>query len=287
MSNPIAVDLGSGADALGVLAFRGPDAARFLNGQLSADVENLVSGASRFAGLHNPQGRTIALLMLARLSPEDIFAVVPRELMPDVSALLRKFVFRSKLSIEESSLRPIGAPAGADPYGAYAFGWGDRQLLLAPEGRGPVLGATVSGWELADVCQGIPQVYATTREHFVAQMLNLDLLGAVSFDKGCYTGQEVIARAHYRGRVKRRLQRWLNPSGRMLKPGDPARGPDGRTLSVVRVAESDAGGQELLAVGAFAPAQDGETPPARADPNDVASLVTVSGPLPLPYSLPE
>ena len=279
MSNTIGVDLGQGGDALGVLAFRGPDAARFLHGQLSADVENLPSGASRFAGLHNPQGRAVALLMLARISPEDIFAVLPRELMKDVGALLQKFVFRSKVRIEESSLHVIGAAAGADPYGSYAFAWGNRQLLLAP--RDLERTTDTHAWNLDDVRQGLPQVYAATREQFVAQMLNLDLLGAVSFDKGCYTGQEVIARAHYRGRVKRRLQRWLNASGTALRPGDSARGPDGRALTVVRVAQGESG-QEILAVGAF----DAAGVPAAPEP-DAAAGVTVSGPLPLPYSLPE
>lgn len=287
MSNPIGVNLGQGERALGVLAFRGPDAAKFLQGQLSADVEALYSGASVLAGLHNPQGRVIALLTLARLSPEDIFAVLPRELLADVSTRLNKFVFRAKLTIEDSSLRVIGAAAGQDPFGAYAFRWGDRQLLLAPEGRELPLSDDVASWQLDDVRQGIPQVTAATTESFVAQMLNLDLLGAIAFDKGCYTGQEVIARAHYRGRVKRRMQRWQNSSGTDLKPGDSARGPDGRSLSVVRVARI-AGGQEVLAVGTFAAADAGGESAVSPDEDAAdASLVTVSGPLPLPYSLPE
>jgi folate-binding protein YgfZ len=278
MSNPVGVDLSQGTEALGVLAFRGPDAARFLHGQLSADVENLPAGASQLAGLHNPQGRAVALLMLARTSPEDILAVLPRELIPDVGALLQKFVFRSKVRIEEPPFHVIGAAAGADPHGSYAFAWGNRQLLLAPADRDLARSTDTARWNLDDVRQGLPQVYAATREQFVAQMLNLDLLGAVSFDKGCYTGQEVIARAHYRGRVKRRLQRWLNESGTTLKPGDSARGPDGRALAVVRVAAGEPG-QEVLAVGAFGPAQDAEIPSAPA--------VTLNGPLPLPYPLPD
>jgi hypothetical protein len=285
MSNPIGVDLGSGGDALGVLAFRGPDAAKFLQGQLSADVENLVSGASVRAGFHNPQGRAIALLTLARLSPEDIFGVLPRALIADVSARLRKFLFRAKVSIEESGLRVLGAPAGADPRGAYAFGWEDRQLLLAPEGRGPATGADESRWQLDDVRQGLPQVYAATSEQFVAQMLNLDLLGAVAFDKGCYTGQEVIARAHYRGRVKRRMQRWINGSGTPLKPGDAVYSIDGRSLAVVRVAPTD-GGQEILAVGTFGAAAESGAD-AVAAPTASGAPVTVGGPLHLPYSLPD
>ena len=114
-------------------------------------------------------------------------------------------------------------------------------------------------------------------------MLNLDLLGAIAFDKGCYTGQEVIARAHYRGRVKRRLQRWHNLSGTLLEPGQTAHAVDGRSLIVVRTAQDGAIAQELLAVGNFtAEATAVESPEAGQ-----AAGPRVSGPLSLPYSLPD
>ncbi len=275
MSTPVGIDLGTGERALGTIAFRGPDAAKFLQGQVSADIEKLASGTSTWAGLHNPQGRALAILWLARLSPEEVIAVLPRELVADLAAHLRKYVFRAKVVIEVTDHRVIGAVAGADPHGCFAFRWGDRQLLLADPARELALSPDRAAWELADVREGLPQVYAATREEFVAQMLNLDLLGAIGFDKGCYTGQEVIARAHYRGRVKRRMQRWFN-SGAPLLPGAAARSTDGRPLSVVRVAPDGNGGEEVLAVGTFGPAE-----PA------VESGVPLVEPRPLPYALPE
>jgi folate-binding protein YgfZ len=233
---------------LGVLAFRGPDAAKFLQGQLSADTEQLEPGKNTLAGLHNPQGRVIALLDVTRASPEEFLATLPLELLDPVAQRLRKYLLRSKVRIEV--LDASGAMPGKQ--------------------------------DLADVRAGVPQVYAATSESFVAQMLNLDLLGAIAFDKGCYTGQEVIARAHYRGKVKRRMQRWRIDGGQPLQPGDAARGPDGRALTVVRVAALAGGGQELLAVGNYS-----------VTPDDTASIeagagagVVVGGPLPLPYSLP-
>jgi tRNA-modifying protein YgfZ len=237
--------------ALSILAFRGPDAARFLQGQVSADTEKLEPGKSTLAGLHNPQGRVIALLEITRTSPEEFLAVVPGELAGKVAQILRKYVLRSKVRIEDVSATQAARSAT------------DASNLEA-------------------VRQGLPQVYAATSESFVAQMLNLDLLGAIAFDKGCYTGQEVVARAHYRGRVKRRMQRWLNSSDKLLKPGDSARGPDGRALTVVRTAPLESGGQELLAVGTFVPNADEAAAAAATD-----AQVVVSGPLPLPYSLPE
>jgi hypothetical protein len=282
MSMPVGVDL-SGPDGLGVLAFRGADAARFLQGQLSADTEGLAPGASTLAGLHNPQGRVIALLGLVRTSADELLATLPRELLATVAQRLGKFVFRSKLRISDESetLRVLGSAGAETPAGVAAIAWGDRRLLLAPraaEHREPT-GSRLA-WEQADIAAGIPQVYAATSESFVAQMLNLDLLGAIAFDKGCYTGQEVIARAHYRGRVKRRLQRWHHAGAGSLAPGDTARARDGRALGVVRVAATVNGGQELLAVGTFGAA-------ANAEGGEAAQAVVVDGPLPLPYSLPE
>jgi tRNA-modifying protein YgfZ len=253
MSTDTAAWTGRRTGGLGVLAFRGPDAAKFLQGQLSADTEALVPGTSTLAGLHNPQGRVIAVLVISRTSPEDFFAVLPEDLLDPVAQRLRKYVLRSKVRIESPGP--------------------DSALPALPAGD-PV------ARDLDAVRRGIPQVYAATSEQFVAQMLNLDLLGAVDFDKGCYTGQEVVARAHYRGRVKRRMQRWLNTSGTALNPGDTARGPDGRALQVVRGAPAEAG-QEILAVGTF-----GEPETASGAPAGVAQVVVVSGPLPLPYSLP-
>jgi folate-binding protein YgfZ len=283
MSMFAGVDL-SGADGLGVLAFRGTDSARFLQGQLSADTEKLALGASTLAGLHNPQGRLIALLALVRPAADEILAVLPRELIAPVAQQLGKYLFRAKVRINDESdaLRVLGAAAGSEPAGAVSASWGDRRLLLVPRGLEHIdLGTPLAAWERADIAGGIPQVYAATSESFVAQMLNLDLLGAIAFDKGCYTGQEVIARAHYRGRVKRRMQRWLNAAGPELKPGDAARSQDGRPLAVVRTARDEQGRQELLAIGNFGPGGAG---PVEAP--DAGSIV-VEGPLPLPYALPE
>ena len=235
----------------GVLAVRGSDSAKYLQGQLSADVEKLAPGETTLAGLHNPQGRVLAVLALARGNDEEFLATLPRELLEPVVQRLKKFVLRAKVRIEAAASMPVD-PASPLPL------------------RG-----------LDAIRAGIPQVYAATSEHFVAQMLNLDVVGAISFTKGCYTGQEVIARAHYRGRVKRRMQRWLNDTGTELKPGDTARSRDGRTLAVVRGAPDGQGRQELLAVGTFGPPADG-SPEAES-----AGVIVVDGPLPLPYPLPE
>ena len=112
--------------------------------------------------------------------------------------------------------------------------------------------ATESLWHAGAVAAAEPQVFAATCEEFVAQMLNLDVLGAIAFDKGCYTGQEVIARAHYRGRVKRRLQRFLTAAPAQLAPGEVRELPDGRSVKVVDAIQREDGRCEFLGVAGFA-----------------------------------
>jgi folate-binding protein YgfZ len=263
------------AVTLAVLRFRGPDAASFLQGQLSNDVESLADGALQLAGYHNPQGRVIALLRLARLGREELLAQLPQELAGPVAARLRRFVLRSRLSIE---------------------------LLDTPAAPS----ATRS--RSADIAAGLPQVYLATSEKFVAQMLNLDCVGAVSFTKGCYAGQEIIARAHYRGRMKRRMQRFATrdiiagpdagsapASASALRPGGSIRLPDGRRLELVDAVVRADGHVEFLAVAPLPAAADAETAldaaaGARAEPADAgvdsAPLLDCEA-LPLPYALPE
>src|SRR2546421_102735 len=131
------------------------------------------------------------------------------------------------------------------------------------------------------VAAGEPQVCAATSEEFVAQMLNLDVLGAIAFDKGCYTGQEVIARAHYRGRVKRRLQRFVTNAPLQLRPGDAGALSDGRAFKVVSAVALADRRCEFLAVAPFA----GEDS-AAGRPQPGAEHVIDAQQLPLPYSLP-
>ena len=291
MSEPATSDLSSGADGLGVLAFRGADAARFLQGQLSADVEGLALGASSLAGLHNPQGRVIAILALLRTAPDEVLAVLPRQLCAAVELRLRKFILRAKLVIADVSktFTVLGSMSGSPAAGVLSLAWGERWLLLVPAERlGEFAGRldSTEDWKRADIAAGLPLVYSATSETFVAQMLNLDLLGGVAFDKGCYTGQEVIARAHYRGRVKRRLQRWRGTGNYVPRAGDSVRSRDGRALTVVRAAGTGAHDWEILAVGPFARA-DVEVAAATPAPDSEETLIQVEGPLPLPYPLPE
>ncbi len=245
---------------LGAIRVRGADTVRFLQGQLSSDVTKLAATGSMLAGFHNPQGRVIALLRLISLAPEDILAILPRELASPVVARLSKYLLRAKAKIEDESaywqISGLTAPPHATPADSVLVRIEQQSsrcwLLTAADNAATPPGyATMEreGWRALDIAAGLPQVYAATSEAFVAQMLNLDVLGAIAFDKGCYTGQEVIARAHYRGRVKRRMQRLQIP-GAQLQPGDTGALPDGRSFKVVEAVTLADGSCDLLAVAA-------------------------------------
>jgi tRNA-modifying protein YgfZ len=295
--------------ALGVLHVRGADSVSFLQGQLSNDL--LLVGADRavLAGYHNPRGRVIALLRVLQLAGDGLLAILPRELVASVAQRLGKFVLRSKVKladesdqwaisglIESESARAAGAglPAAVNEVAHRGAALvvcvaqrPARWLLLNPASEPPLSAASSAGdtevWERLAIAAGEPEVYAATSEAFVAQMLNLDALGAIAFDKGCYTGQEVIARAHYRGRVKRRMQRFLTGGRSSLKPGDAGVLADGRSLIVVRAAGQADGRCEFLAVAGV----DTGEPAAAADRTAVTSRVISASRLELPYTLPD
>jgi folate-binding protein YgfZ len=256
-----------GASAHGLLRFQGPDARKFLQGQLSNDMDELRADRLLLAGFHNPQGRVLALLRLAAPAADDIVALLPAELAEATGAMLRRYVLRAKLTLStETSAAALAALAA--------------QL--------PPVAAYLAAQSLAqDIAAGVPQVCGATSGTFVAQMLNLDCIGAISFNKGCYTGQEIIARAHYRGRMKRRMQRFVSAGPATLAPGDAVTLGDGRSAQIVAATVRADGRTEFLAVASLAaPAGGDATGEAATDSTAAAPHLTATQ-LPLPYALPE
>lgn len=328
---------------MGVVRAQGADAVKFLQGQLSNDIARLRADYSLLAGLHNAQGRAIAVLRLVLAGPDEILALVPRELAATVAARLGKFVLRAKVKISDGSaewdIAGIETLDIAEGMAAASIGAvrrdGDGRLWVcvspsrwlvasraaahSAEPRGdeedaalhvgsPMPSMSRDEWRALDLAAGLPQVYAATSEAFVAQMLNLDLVDGIAFDKGCYTGQEVIARAHYRGKVKRRMQRFRTREPSKLNAGDAGTLGDGRTFKVVDAVQLSDGRCEFLGVTTFgeggdeaseAPTSASETAvstpqaPAGGPAFSTATPPSTSGQslvhaeqLPLPYSLP-
>jgi tRNA-modifying protein YgfZ len=206
------------ATHLGALRVSGADARSFLQGQLSADIEALGPARPLLSSCNSAQGRVQAVLWLVEQG-DDVELILPASMIERTVMRLRRYVLRSKVAIAAATA-PFELPA------THAY-------------REP-------DWRLAGIRAGLPQVYPETYETFVAQMLNLDVLGGVSFEKGCYTGQEIIARTHFRGAIKRRMFRFASASAPPV-PGTRILAGDQHAGDVVDAAATDAG-SELLAV---------------------------------------
>ena len=283
---------------LGILRIHGADARAFLQGQLSNDLDLLRGDKTLLASCNSPQGRVQAILRLIDRGDDAILAILPRSMLELTATRLGKYILRSKVKIEDASAAYaiVGAiDAAADLAGRYSLSadmdthslqdgisfvrWPDpllRYLIVSPQT--PTVAALPDGthaWHAADIRAGLPQVYPQTHEHFIAQMLNLDLLNGISTTKGCYTGQEIIARTHFLGAIKRRMFR-LQAAGPAPRPGTRILNQDRHAGDVVDAIATESG-CELLAVLNLS-AQD--APLTFAD-TPSATLTK----LPLPYSI--
>jgi hypothetical protein len=262
---------------LALLRFGGPDAVAFLQGQLTQDLRLLAAGATRLAALNTPQGRVAATLWLTR--DEDLFGLLPVELAEPVIARLRRYVLRAKVAIEalpDWSLYALQAAAGPQPSGTIHFAMPDGRAVLAlPGPAAPPDAQTTRDWLCQDLAAGLPVLGTATSEQFVAQMLNLDRLDAISFAKGCYTGQEIVARTQNLGRIKRRMLRYRSAAPQPPAPLSALLQDGTKVGEVLFAIESRDGGSELLAVVQLE---------ARDLPLRTATGHTAT-PLGLPYSL--
>ena len=228
----------------GCIEVRGADAAAFLHAQLSRTVDTLVESLAPLAGWHDAKGRLRALPRVIR-QPDRWLLLLPRDIVTTTATRLRMFVLRAKVQLEPADRWVSGALLGADD------AWLDAHALPSGTANGGVVvrdgvwwirigprlwhrvadasaaadflaelpAATASDAALAEIELGVPAIGAALVEHFIPQMLNLDALDALSFDKGCYPGQEVITRVQHRGSVKRRMRRYECAATEIAAPG--------------------------------------------------------------------
>ena len=211
----------------GVILAQGPDAAAFLNGQLTQDMLSLDEGHARLAGYCSPKGRLLATFVAWRVSADAIALACSADLLPATLKRLSMYVLRAKCKLSDASASwPLHGLAGpsADELVAGAVRaeegscarHGAAQVIRLPAAQGrsrylwagpvapPLPALDADAWSWLEVHSGVPRVTAATADQFVPQMLNLELLDGVNFKKGCYPGQEVVARSQYRGTLKRR-----------------------------------------------------------------------------------
>jgi hypothetical protein len=274
----------------GILSLSGQDAAKLLQGQATCDILGLPPGQTTLGAFCTPKGRALAVFRVLRLE-DRIFLLLPLELLEAVRKRLQMYVLRADVKIEDVSaqwavfglfgeqaagvlqtlgLPPLGHDNEAEGQGGllasvYVIRVPDhdspRLLVLVDADKAEGIGRFMEGraiakwdvsrWRLEDIRAGLPTLAAGTVEEFVPQMLNLDVLGGISFNKGCYTGQEIVARTHYLGQLKRRMYRLIGSNGTAPEAGEAvfAEGEGEQNAgTVVASAIAPEGGFELLAV---------------------------------------
>jgi tRNA-modifying protein YgfZ len=213
----------------GVIRAQGADAASFLHGQLTQDVQQLDERSARLAGYCSAKGRLLSSLVVWRHAG-DLLLACSADVLPATLKRLSMFVLRAKCKLTDASaevalyglvgtsamdwlgaLAPVTAWQHADVAAGQAIRLPDvaglaRYLLAAPvtSGAPPLPSLAPGAWQWLEVASGVARIVAPTVEQFVPQMVNFEVVGGVNFQKGCYPGQEVVARSQYRGTVKRR-----------------------------------------------------------------------------------
>lgn len=239
---------------LRILEFRGADAVDFLHRQLSADIQGLAHGDATFACLCQPKGRVIALLLVLR-GPDGVDVACAAALADPVTDWLRRFVFRDDVSLAIAADRVVRGAVDAECADGVEPVPGLRYFLTEPA-SGEDEELSPEAFRARELAQGVAWLDGKTREQFLPQMLGAEGIGALNYRKGCFPGQEIVARTHYLGRLKQRplvvdfaAETLPRPMDRVIVRGadqeaeavvvDGARRGDGRSLAllVVRAAE--------------------------------------------------
>src|SRR5574337_867734 len=290
---------------LGVIGVQGDDAAKFLHGLLSQDFLHLGATEARLAALCSPKGRMQASFIALRHGTGEILLVCSRDLLPATLKRLALFVLRAKVYLRDASdaFALFGAAGDAidsradsvdKPWAVAAFGnefWvglypadgQPRALRIAPAGAAAPPGAPLGLglWDWGEVRSGVATLSQPVVDAFVPQMLNYESVGGVDFHKGCYPGQEVVARSQFRGTLKRRayLAHCDAPRGagqELFHDSDPIQ-PCGRVAQAAPAPAPRGGCDAIVSIQTQATA----TGAIRAGSPDGAPLTL----LPLPYPL--
>ena len=199
-----------------ILVLQGIDAVAFAQSQFMNDVAALSDGKWQWNGWLTPKGRVIALFALLRLDAQTLWMLLPEIKAAELAPLLQRYVFRSKLTlscVDGSVAAAFCVPQQADGSSFALIEEGQLELDMSGEGgqRRMLIGAAptreddeaVARWTQEDIAHGLPRLPDSQREQWTPQQLSLDRLRAFSVKKGCYPGQEIVARTHFLGQVKR------------------------------------------------------------------------------------
>jgi folate-binding protein YgfZ len=247
MDSPTFPRLGS----LAVVHVTGVDARQFLQGQLTADLDALNPQTLMLAACNSPQGRVQAVLWLIERA-DGIALITDRSVIEQTVTRLKRYVLRARVKVDMDALS-VGLAVSEQSSSTDGHRRENelsfvrlpgisRSLVVAPPSFFSEDSAQTPSFDLEYLRAGLPRIHPQTHERFVAQMLNIDVLGGISFTKGCYTGQEIIARTHYKGAIKRRMFRFRvdgpsPPPGTRILDGDQHAGDVADAIEVGAAAE--------------------------------------------------
>lgn len=301
-------------ESAGLIGVSGVDAVPFLQAQFTSDIAGMKPPQTQYSGYCSPKGRLLATFLVWR-DHDEILLQLPRALREALQARLSKYVLRARVTLADRTpaYRLFGV-AGPQAQNALAACGGplphaqhevaavpgmrvtklpvERYLVLAhAHGADQVHAALTRSaraspehdWSSRDIAAGIALITPGTQDQYVPQMVNLDLIGALSYGKGCYPGQEIVARMHYLGRLKQRMYRVHVPAEQMPSPGDALYsrdfGPGQSSGAIINAAPAATHGYEALAVVQIGSVAHG-----------TVHWKSLDGPalgfLPLPYAIP-
>lgn len=238
------VKLDAEATKRAVVYISGSDATDFLQAQFTSDVEALAAGRAQFTAWCTPKGRVIAVMLLARLAEQEYVIAIPADISEAVVRRLTMYVLRADVTVAASDDPTWGAwgelpaslqktPADTAPEALECWrtatatvvaladkeGAASRRLVMGKLEGVDNIDQDANGWLEQEIAAGEPSVGLSLTEQFIPQSLNLDALGAVSFEKGCYPGQEIVARTYFLGRLKHRMAIGVSASAQTPEPG--------------------------------------------------------------------
>lgn len=289
-----------------VLRVQGSDAATFLHGQLSTDFKRLSPTQGRLGAYCNPQGRMLASFIGVQAAPEEIWLACPADVLPSVQKRLSMFVLRSKVTLSPAAdvhvMGWVSPTEVAPPQGLTTLWASQRQddgiAIRLPDAVGQARGLWLTQhqgdvqtldmqpldpaqWAWLEVQSGVAPITAATSGLFVPQMLNYDQVGGVDFKKGCYPGQEIVARTHYLGKVKRHA--YVIEATAPMQVGQSLFNSEDATQPAGQIVRLAAHPQEPGCVAAIAEIKSAATEVGSLHLDHVAGLkVRVLEPQPLP-----
>ena len=225
-------------DHFSIISISGADSTEFIQGQMTQDISAIGDDEARMTAILNPQGRVMSTALIMHWD-DSIILVLNKDTVDDLIVWLSRFILRSKVTVSRLEAHIYGLNQNLANIESDSLDLekeifclrsietdAERTLLITKSlhdfSKSSITTMSCRNWQLADIQAGIPIIYKENIAKFIPQMVNLDLINGISFNKGCYTGQEIVARVQHRGKIKRRMFHIsTQQSNTEIRPGTP------------------------------------------------------------------